>query len=75
VEMPAGLESYRPSLKGDGKELLLFLPAEESAGKLLQVVCSVGLKVKDFETDQSGLEEVFIQLTGMKGRPGSEQER
>ncbi len=66
-EMPVGLEGYRPKLKEDGRELELNLPAGESAGVLLNRVCELGLKIRDIETDQSGLEEVFIQLTGMKG--------
>ena len=66
-EMPVGLESYRPKLKQDGRELLLNLPADESAGVLLNRICQLGLKIRDLETDQSGLEEVFLQLTGMKG--------
>ncbi len=66
-EMPTGLDAYSPRLKGDGKELLLNLPAGESAGDLLGQVCRLGFKIRDIETDQSGLEEVFIQLTGVNG--------
>jgi ABC-2 type transport system ATP-binding protein len=65
-EMPVGLEDYRPKLKEGGRELLLCLPAGESAGSLLKTICGLGLAIRDIETDQSGLEEVFIQLTGMK---------
>lgn len=68
-DMPPGLEQYSPRIKGDGKELLLTLPAGESAGDLLSQVCQLGLKIRDVETDQSGLEEVFIQLTGVNGGP------
>ena len=67
AELPAGFEVYRPKLKEDGRELLLCLPAGESAGNLLQKICGIGLQIRDIETDQSGLEEVFLQLTGMKG--------
>jgi len=66
-DMPVGLDSYSPRLKGDGRELLLALPAGESAGRLLGLICGLGLKIRDIETDQSGLEEVFIQLTGVNG--------
>jgi ABC-2 type transport system ATP-binding protein len=30
-------------------------------------LCQLGLAIRDIETDQSGLEEVFMQLTGMRG--------
>lgn len=66
TELPVGLDTYRPRLRDDGRELLLCLPAGESAGTLLKKICGLGLQIRDFETDQSGLEEVFIQLTGMK---------
>ena len=67
AELPVGLEIYRPKLQADGRELLLCLPAGESAGTLMKQICLLGLAVRDIETDQSGLEEVFLQLTGMKG--------
>ncbi|NOY14266.1 MAG: ABC transporter ATP-binding protein [Deltaproteobacteria bacterium] len=67
TSIPTRLEPYRPKLKADGRELRLCLPTDESAGVLLQLLCELDLKVRDFETDQSGLEEVFLQLTGMKG--------
>jgi len=66
-ELPLALTEFRPKLKEDGRQLLLNLPAGESAGVLLNRVCELGLKIRDIETDQSGLEEVFLQLTGMKG--------
>jgi ABC-2 type transport system ATP-binding protein len=66
-ELPLSLTRFRPQLKEDGRQLLLNLPAGESAGALLNLVCELGLKIRDLETDQSGLEEVFLQLTGMKG--------
>lgn len=67
VELPAALDSYAPRLKDDGRVLLLTLPSGESAGTLLAELNRTGMQIRDMETDQSGLEEVFIQLTGMKG--------
>lgn len=67
VDIPPTLAVYRPKLKEDGYELMLCLPTGESAGVLLRLLCDLGLKIRDIETDQSGLEEVFIQLTGLKG--------
>lgn len=66
-EVPAILESYAPELKEGGEVLWLNLPAGESAGALLSLLAKSGLQIRDFETDQSGLEEVFIQLTGIRG--------
>lgn len=66
-EVPATLGSYAPELKEGGEVLWLNLPAGESAGALLSLLAKSGLQIRDFETDQSGLEEVFIQLTGIRG--------
>jgi len=62
-EVPAGLEEYHPRLNGKGRQLILCLPTEQSVGELLQRLTSLQLRINDFETDQSGLEEVFLQLT------------
>ena len=70
--VPTELSAYRPKLKEAGRQLLLCLPAGESAGSLLQNLCGLGLQIQDFETDQSGLEEVFLQLTGMKEVAGGQ---
>lgn len=75
LEVPASLEQYLPQLKEDGNVLLLNLPAGEGAGKVLTLLAESGLKIRDVETDQSGLEEVFIHLTGMKGGDGGNQSR
>jgi ABC-2 type transport system ATP-binding protein len=64
-ELPHGFEAYAPQLKEDGLLLLFTLPAGESAGKLLGMLCAFDLAIRDLETSQSGLEEVFIQLTGL----------
>jgi len=67
-EIPAGLENCQPQLKADGRMLLLNLPADANVGSILAQLCShQRLKIRDIETDQSNLEEVFIQLTGMNG--------
>lgn len=65
--LPAGLEEYAPNVEHGGTVLVLNLPAGASAGTMLKHLCQSGLNIRDFETDQSGLEEVFIQLTGMDG--------
>jgi len=64
---PAGLEEYAPTIENGGTVLVLNLPAGANAGAMLKELCQTGLSIRDFETDQSGLEEVFIQLTGMGG--------
>lgn len=67
LSVPQSLGAYTPTLKEGGGLLLLNLPAGDSAGTLLGELHHLGLNIRDIETDQSGLEEVFIQLTGMRG--------
>lgn len=67
-EIPDGLQDYSPKLKESGRLLQLCLPSHENGGSILSKVVGLGLEIKDFETDQSGLEEVFIQLTGLKDK-------
>lgn len=65
TQLPEQLEVYQPCLTDDGRELLLNLPVDGSTGALLGELCSLGLSILDMETQQSSLEEVFLQLTGM----------
>lgn len=61
--IPAELEQYHPRLEGNGRQLILCLPTNGSVSELLHLLSNLRLGVNDFETDQSGLEEVFLQLT------------
>ena len=61
--IPAGLENYHPRLVGNNRQLLLCLPTDTGVSDLLHQLSALHLGISDFETDQSGLEEVFLQLT------------
>lgn len=63
---PETLQNFSPQLKEDGRVLTLWLPAGQGIQPLLQQLCALQLEIDDLETDQTGLEDVFIQLTGMK---------
>lgn len=67
--IPPELEGYHPRLEGDGRLLLLCLPTDQGVGNLLHQLSALHLGIQDFETEQSGLEEVFLQLTGEGRRP------
>lgn len=64
---PEELKAYSPEIKNGGQVLQLNLHPEERAADLLELLHRLQLPITDFETDQSGLEEVFMHLTGMKG--------
>jgi ABC-2 type transport system ATP-binding protein len=63
--IPDRLDIYQPRLEDEGRELLLNLPVDGTAGALLGELCGLGLAIRDLETQQSSLEEVFLQLTGI----------
>ncbi len=71
--IPVSLKKYNPRLKEGGKLLQLCLSSEIKGGTVLAEIVGLGLRIKDFETDQSGLEEVFIQLTGLKEKDNGTQ--
>lgn len=66
--VPDALQPYDVKLSDDGLVLDMSLPAGVDGGQLLRQMQDLGLGVKDFETRQSGLEEIFIQLTGLKDK-------
>ena len=70
--LPETFAPYSPQLKDDKIELLLSLPKGQSAGELLHLITASNLPVRDFETDQSGLEDVFIKLTGSSQNGGGQ---
>ncbi len=67
THVPAGLEECHPELKDGGRMLLLNLPKGGEVGRVLTQLCALKLPIRDIETDQSNLEDVFIRLTGIDG--------
>jgi ABC-2 type transport system ATP-binding protein len=63
---PAELQRFEARLEEGGRTLLLFLPPQVSDGELLGVLCALGLPVVELQTGRGGLEEVFLELTGLR---------
>ncbi|PLY02734.1 MAG: ABC transporter ATP-binding protein [Desulfuromonas sp.] len=63
-DVPTSLLAYSPKLEEQGSLLQLTLPRDCPGGKVLATVCSLGLDILDLETQSTGLEEVFLELTG-----------
>jgi ABC-2 type transport system ATP-binding protein len=63
ASVPEGLEAYHPRMNGNGRQLSLCLPTDQGVGDLLYKLSELRLGIEDFETDQSHLEDVFLQLT------------
>ncbi|PLX87272.1 MAG: ABC transporter ATP-binding protein [Desulfuromonas sp.] len=73
--VPDVLADYQPQIGDEGRELKLDLPVDGTAGALLKELCGLGLSIRDLETEQSSLEEVFLQLTGIDQTRDTQDER
>jgi ABC-2 type transport system ATP-binding protein len=74
AKIPEELEEFGAQLEAGGSLLTLIIPMERPAGEVLRTLCRIGLSIRELETQQAGLEEVFMKITGMKlpnGRKGS----
>jgi ABC-2 type transport system ATP-binding protein len=72
TELPAGFAPLNARLQESGFSLEFSLSAGRGAGEVLGAISRLGLKVADLETRKVGLEEVFLRLTGINGRPDKE---
>ena len=69
AEIPAGLSDYNLEASADGSQLTYtYDPDIERTGitALLQSLHEVGLKLKDLQTSQSSLEEIFVRLVNTR---------
>jgi ABC-2 type transport system ATP-binding protein len=75
--VPTSLIEFGGTLEENGSVLSLAIPQGRTAGDLLNVLCPLGLPVEEIETFKAGLEEVFMELTGMKlpnGKRGADEQ-
>lgn len=66
--VPEELQPFAPLLSKDGSRLSLSLPPGHSAGEALNLLCRLQLSIAEIETRKAGLEDVFLELTGMNRR-------
>jgi hypothetical protein len=70
TEIPASLRTFAARLEEGGSRLVLSLRQGEQAGDVLNVLCRLGLPVMEIDTQRAGLEEIFMELTGMRLKNG-----
>ncbi len=63
--VPDPLVTWNGQLEQDGRRLRLCLPGETAVGEVLQCLAQLQLPIRDLERPRPGLEEVFLQLTGL----------
>lgn len=62
-DIPAGLEQYAPVKEGRRTLMVRYSPEETPAGKIIEAVQAGGFGIADISTQESDLEDVFLQLT------------
>ena len=62
-EVPDNLEKLAVCLKGDRDLVVRYSPAEHAAGHIISLIQDSGFGIADITTDQSDLEDIFLQLT------------
>ncbi len=65
TQLPHELAPFAPRLLEGGKRIILSLAPDQTAGEVLALLCRLPLAVIEIETRKPGLEEVFIEITGM----------
>ncbi|MFN3828269.1 MAG: ABC transporter ATP-binding protein [Micavibrio sp.] len=66
TDIPAGLAAFNPEKQGNRTLVIRYSPREQSAGALIEAVQAAGYGISDISTDESDLEDVFLQLTAAK---------
>tara|TARA_B100001989_G_scaffold252783_1_gene236187 strand:- start:974 stop:1912 length:939 start_codon:yes stop_codon:yes gene_type:complete len=63
TDIPEELSQYCTELKGKRDILIRYNASETSVGAIIEAVQKTGYGIADIKTDQSDLEDVFLQLT------------
>jgi ABC-2 type transport system ATP-binding protein len=62
-EIPEGLEKYNPTKEGRRTLTLRYSPQDHCMDDILSVVQKTGNPICDISTDESDLEDIFLQIT------------
>ena len=65
-QVPAELAAWHGQLEQQGRLLRLSLPGDLAMGEVLQLLARLELSIRDMELPRPGLEEVFLELTGLQ---------
>lgn len=62
-DIPDGMQKYDISKEGTRTLKILYSPAEEHVGDMIAMIQNAGYGIADISTDESDLEDVFLQIT------------
>ncbi|MGE5503448.1 MAG: ABC transporter ATP-binding protein [Actinomycetota bacterium] len=61
--VPAALAPFSPELRPDRRMIIRYKPSEMPIGAILEAVRAAGVSVLDLSTEETDLEDIFLQLT------------
>ncbi|MBC7953216.1 MAG: ABC transporter ATP-binding protein [Rhodospirillaceae bacterium] len=67
-DVPPGLAPFSPELRPDGRIVLRYKPSEMPISGILDAVRNAGLSIIDLSTEETDLEDIFLQLTSSKAQ-------
>ncbi|MGE5545478.1 MAG: ABC transporter ATP-binding protein [Solirubrobacterales bacterium] len=63
---PEALARFSPELRPDGRMVIHYKPSEMPIAGILEAVRTAGLSIIDLSTEETDLEDIFLQLTSSK---------
>ena len=62
-KIPEGLDVFSAEIVGKKTVSLRYAPSEQSVGHFIDLIQKAGYSIDDVATDESDLEDVFLQMT------------
>ncbi|NQZ14048.1 MAG: ABC transporter ATP-binding protein [Alphaproteobacteria bacterium] len=63
VDVPNGLEKFNAAKEGRRTLVMRYSPQDQCVGEIIDILQKAKLEICDISTDESDLEDVFLQLT------------
>jgi ABC-2 type transport system ATP-binding protein len=67
-DLPESILKFKPEREGNRTLKFRYTPVEVNVGDILAAVQSAGYGIADLSTDESDLEDVFLQLTSQPSK-------
>ncbi|MBK6895724.1 MAG: ABC transporter ATP-binding protein [Alphaproteobacteria bacterium] len=65
-EVPGSLSGYATEIRNHRVLAIRYSPVEEKVGAMIEKISQAGYRIEDISTEESDLEDVFLQLTSSK---------
>lgn len=66
-DIPKSLEAFHAEKEGGRTLMIRYAPKDVSVGDMIAAITKAKLKIEDITTDESDLEDIFLQLTSDQG--------